>query len=154
MVAAVKKICLGVVKTTRYSVISYGIQTSIKSNNCQIDSSEISNSGSSYGGSIHPLTVDRRDRESCNLRNREGVCNLDDKIDKITIIETNYEDISISINKNLMHHGCCILKNALLAEPLRAAHKSLQPIVRNLQHRYDHFTDEFEGLFNFTLLYL
>ena len=70
---------------------------------------------------------------------------FDDTLRTISIVDTDYANMSISLNAKLTANGCSILQNALHPESLLVTDKAMQSIIKSLRKRYDRIADEFEG---------
>ena len=125
---------LVLVNTSRFGVINRGIHTSALISQCHEDSR-----GACIGIA--------KGSHASSVGNKADDMHYNENIDMVAIIGTTYENVSPLVNNSMMQHGYCLLKNAIQVESLQAAKKSLQSIIRNLQQRYDHFADEFEGSF-------
>ena len=132
---------LVLVNTTRFGVINRGIHTSVLLSQCHQDSHG-ANIGISKGS------------HASSVGNKANHKHYNENIDMVAISGTTYENVSPLVNNSMVQHGYCVLKNAIQHESLQAAKKSLQSIIRNLQQRYDHFADEFEGSFLCLLIFI
>ena len=132
---------LVLVNTSRFGMINRGIHTSALISQCHEDirGTCIGVANGSHGS---------------NVGNKADEMHYNENIDMVAIIGTTYENVSPLVNNSMMQHGYCLLKNAIQVESLQAAKKSLQSIIRNLQQRYDHFADEFEGSFLCLLIFI
>ena len=142
--AAVDSLVL--VNTSRFGVISRGIHTSALLSQCHQDSRDPC-IGIAKGPHAFRVSNEADIRKADNMYYNEN-------IDMVAIIGTTYENVSPLVNNSMMQHGYCVLKNAIQHESLQAAKKSLQSIIRNLQQRYDHFADEFEGSFLYLSIFI
>ena len=70
---------------------------------------------------------------------------FDDTLRTISIVDTDYANMSISLNAKLAANGCSILQNALHPQLLLVTGKAMQSIIKSLRKRYDRIADEFEG---------
>ena len=126
--------CFQILSTSRYAVITllangtsnYIIETPVdyncKSSSCRVIAND-SKSSDTHDGS-----------------------HFGDMMDKITITKKDGQTIWTHFAERLSAFGCCRLRNIFSAESLGVGRGALLPIIKNLQRRYDRFSDEFEGI--------
>lgn len=132
-----------IVSTSRFNVISDRtadrLSYSVDDKCARCYAIDTSTSISELSHAVDNQNLDR------HVKNDPNKIDFDDKSKIISITDTDHAKMSISINDKLAAHGCSILRNALSIEVLGVTRKALQPILKNLQQRYDQIADEFEG---------
>ena len=131
-----------IVSTARFNVISHW--TDGLSHNMDHKGVCRSNIGSRrLSGDL--FLSDDRGKNEFHTVNTKIEAGFEDTLRTISIVDTDYANMSISLNSKLNAHGCSILCNAIQPESVRVTGKAMQSIIKNLQKRYDRIADEFEG---------
>ena len=88
---------------------------------------------------------DDRGKNEFHTVNTKIEAGFEDTLRTISIVDTDYANMSISLNAKLAANGCSILQNALHPQLLLVTGKAMQSIIKSLRKRYDRIADEFEG---------